>query len=104
MSIDLTALDLQELKQLEKDVVKAIKTFETRKKKDALAAAEAAARELGFSLAELSNDTGGVKPASAPKFQHPENASLTWSGRGRKPKWFVEAMDAGKTADDLLIA
>ena len=25
----------------------------------------------------------------------------TWSGRGRRPQWFVNALDSGKTADDL---
>jgi len=25
------------------------------------------------------------------KFQHPDNPTLTWSGRGRKPKWLSEA-------------
>lgn len=26
----------------------------------------------------------------------------TWTGRGRRPQWFVEALAAGKTAQDLL--
>ena len=33
----------------------------------------------------------------------PENPALTWSGRGRKPRWFVDALAAGKTEDDLTI-
>ena len=28
--------------------------------------------------------------AVAPKFQHPENSSITWTGRGRTPKWLAE--------------
>jgi DNA-binding protein H-NS len=47
-----------------------------------------------------------VKPTRAPaaaKYRHPENPSLTWSGRGRKPLWFVAALEAGKSADDLAI-
>lgn len=27
----------------------------------------------------------------------------TWTGRGTRPKWFVAALAAGKTADDLLL-
>ena len=48
-----------------------------------------------------------VKPSRAPaaaKYRHPENPSLTWSGRGRKPLWFVAALDAGKTPEDLAIS
>ena len=41
-------------------------------------------------------------PAAA-KYRHSENPALTWSGRGRKPQWFVEALEAGKTASDLAI-
>lgn len=49
-AINLDKLTLDELKQLQKDVGKAIKGFEAKRKKAALAAAEAAAREHGFSL------------------------------------------------------
>lgn len=38
-----------------------------------------------------------------PKYRHPENAELTWSGRGRKPSWIAEALDAGKSLDDFAI-
>ena len=41
-------------------------------------------------------------PAAA-KYRHPENAALTWSGRGRKPLWFVAALDAGKSPEDLAV-
>jgi DNA-binding protein H-NS len=39
----------------------------------------------------------------APKYRHPENPDVTWSGRGRKPQWFVDALAAGTTAGDLEI-
>ncbi|SIS72199.1 DNA-binding protein H-NS [Roseivivax lentus] len=103
MSVDLSKMSLEDLKQLEKDVAKAIKSFEARKKAEAMAAAEAAAKEFGFSLNELSGGTN-AKTVSVPKYQHPENPELTWTGRGRKPKWFEEALKAGKSEQDLLIA
>ena len=62
------------------------------------------AEKLGYTLAELAEGKSKAKrmPA-APKYRHPENPALTWSGRGRKPQWFVEALAAGKTAEDLAI-
>ena len=66
---------------------------------------EALARDLGYSLAELFGSE--TKPSCAPaaaKYRYPENPALTWSGRGRKPQWFVEALEAGKTANDLAIS
>ena len=65
---------------------------------------EALARELGYSLAELVDSDAKPKRAPvAPKYRHPENPTLTWSGRGRKPKWFVEALEAGKTTEHMAI-
>jgi DNA-binding protein H-NS len=103
-SIDLSKLDLDELKQLQKDVEKAIKDFEARRKQEALAAAEATAREMGFSLGELIGDVPkGKRVANPPKYRHPENPEVTWTGRGRQPAWIKEGLEAGKSLDDFLI-
>lgn len=102
---DLEALSLGELKKMQKDVAKAISTFEDRQKADARAKVEALARDLGYSLAELvGSETKSSRAPAAAKYQHPEKPALTWSGRGRKPQWFVAALAAGKTASDLEIS
>lgn len=102
--IDLTLLSRDELKKLQKDVSKAIASFESRKRKDALAAAEAAAREAGFSLNDLfGSQKNSLKAPSIPKYKHPENAAIVWTGKGRQPSWFKEAVAAGTPPDDLLI-
>lgn len=104
--INLEKLKLDELKQLEKDVAKAITSFEKRMRADAMAAAEAAAKEHGFSLTQLmggGGKAGGAKPALPPKFRHPENPAKTWSGRGRQPDWIKDALAKGKSLDDMLI-
>jgi len=101
---DLEALSLGELKKMQKGVAKAISTFEDRQKADARAKVEAFARDLGYSLAELvGTETKSSRAPAAAKYRHPENPALTWSGRGRKPQWFEEALEAGKTAGDLAI-
>ena len=101
---NLEAMSLKELRQLQKDLAKAISTFEDRHKAEARAKLDAIAKEMGYSLAELIGVE--VKTTRAPavaKYRHPENAALTWSGRGRKPQWFVAALTSGKSADDLAI-
>lgn len=101
---DLEALPLPELKKIHKDVIKAISSFEDRQKADARAKVEALARDLGYSLAELvGTDMKTARAPAAAKYRHPENPALTWSGRGRKPRWFVEALGSGKTASDIEI-
>lgn len=102
--LDLNALSLADLKQLHKDVTKAIAGYEDNKKAEARSALEAHAKELGFSLAELvGQPVRKVRAAVAPKYRHPENPEVTWSGRGRKPHWFIAALAAGKTAKSLAV-
>jgi DNA-binding protein H-NS len=103
-SIDLNALSLSELKQLSKALAKAISEFDDRKRTEARHALEEQAKQLGFSLSELVGVAVPRKRAAAtPKYRHPENAALTWSGRGRKPQWFQDALDAGKSPESLAV-
>lgn len=106
MPIDLSALSLAELKSLQKDVAKAIAGFEDRRRQQALAALEVAARDHGFALSELLGDAAAParkrKPARA-KYAHPENAAVTWTGRGRKPQWVAAFLAQGRSLDDLAI-
>ncbi len=104
MSVDLNSMSLKELKDLQGQVTRAIASFEDRKKKAALAELEEKARELGFSLAELTGTSAPRKRAAATaKYANPANAADTWSGRGRKPRWFAEALAAGRKPEDLAI-
>ncbi|MDO5603788.1 MAG: H-NS histone family protein [Paracoccus sp. (in: a-proteobacteria)] len=101
---DLDKLSLKELRELQTRVGRAITSFEERKRKEAIAAAEEVLREHGFSLAEL---TGAAKPRKsgkvAARYANPENPSQTWAGRGRRPAWVQEALETGKTLEDLAI-
>lgn len=104
MELDLGTLSMKELKDLQSQVTKAIATFEERKRKQALSELEEKARSMGFSLSELTGTTVARKraPATA-KYANPSNRSDTWSGRGRKPRWFEAALNAGKSPEDLAI-
>ena len=100
--MDLESLSLKELKDLQGQVARAIAGFEDRRKRQALAELEEKAKEMGFSLSEL---TGAAKTRkrspSVPKYANPADKSDTWSGRGRKPRWFSEAIAKGKKPQDL---
>ena len=89
MSIDLNKLSLKELKDLQSQVAKAVASFEDRKKKEALVELEEKAREMGFSLAELTGAAVTRKraPATA-KYANPANASVRSSPvpRGQLPR------------------
>lgn len=102
---DIADLSLPQLQRLQKGVAKAIAGYNDRKRLAAVAALEERAKEFGFSLAELI----GAKPQrkksgpAVPKYRHPENLNVTWSGRGRQPGWFKASIDAGKSADSLRV-
>lgn len=108
MNIDLNTMSHKELEKLLVDVKAAMKNAQTRDRREALKAAEKAAAEFGFSLDELSGTAGSkkggkAKRPSVPKFANPADASQTWTGKGRQPKWYVEAIEAGKKPADLEI-
>lgn len=68
------------------------------------------AQEKGLKLEELLTELGGVRQRTrrepstvAPRYRNPDNASQTWSGRGKRPLWLNAALQAGKTLDDLRV-
>jgi DNA-binding protein H-NS len=102
--IDLESMSLDDLKKLSRDVERAIASFEDRKRKEARKAMEKVARDFGLSVEEV---IGVQKPSSrvsksAAKFRNPANPSDTWSGRGRQPGWFKEAISRGASPDSML--
>lgn len=101
--MQLEDMSLEELKKLRKDVEKAIETYEARQLADARGKLEAQAKELGYSLEAIVgvSKTGNAK--RPPRYRHPDDPTLTWTGMGRKPKWFVDALEAGQSKDDLKI-
>lgn len=101
--IDLDKLNLDDLRVLAKDIEKAIRRREADNLKKAREVVEATAREYGYSLDEILGTKTPRRAASSSdaKFRHPENPALTWSGRGRQPRWYKDAIAAGKDPEDL---
>lgn len=105
--VDISDLSLDELKALHKNVEKAIRDYEKLQRKKALAAAEAKVKEMGFTLSELLSDSTKSSPKrkiNPPKYQHPENPEITWTGKGRRPAWVNQVIESGQSIDDLLIS
>ncbi len=105
MGINLEKMSRKELLSLRTDVEKALENAEKRERGEALKAAEKAAAEFGFSLAELSGDStrpGKIGKARA-KYRNPADPEQTWTGRGRKPQWIHDALQSGADISDLEI-
>lgn len=101
--MDIDKMSLKELRDMRTKLDRAISGYEDRRRREAIQAAEEAARAHGFNLSELTGATPRKGGTVAPKYAHPENPTLTWTGRGRKPRWVQENLDAGKSLEDLLI-
>ena len=63
---------------------------------------------FNFTTSDLELEASGKKTAKKdtklpPKFKNPEGEE-TWTGRGgHKPQWFVDALEAGYTEEDMRI-
>lgn len=109
MAIDLKNLSPKELQALiaganaQMQEARRNMVLDVRKKIDALL------KLSSLTLGEVypTRGTKGSKSAKsvvAPKYRNPDNAAQTWSGRGKRPLWFNEALKKrGVTAESLLI-
>lgn len=108
-TINLEALSIDELRDLRKNVERAITSFQDRKRREAQAAAAEIARQHGFSLNELTGQKttrgrqANSETSAPPRYANPDNASQTWSGRGRRPAWIAAQLEAGRTLEDMAI-
>lgn len=99
---DLSKMSLDELKQLSKDVDKAIKQFSERRRAEARKAIETVAKDHGMSVEEILGATGRKrKTKPAIKYVNPDNPLQTWSGRGRQPGWYKTAVEGGKPPESM---
>ena len=96
--MDLSALTVVELRDLQQQIPAELKRRETQDKVKILSEARAFVKARGYALEDLlgkevwaKGPTGKVKV----KYRHPDNPALEWTGRGRQPKWVAEWLAAG---------
>lgn len=64
-------------------------------------ALRAMAEKAGFSLNDLFGKRGAKKGIGEAKYRNPKDTSQTWTGRGRKPNWLVDAVKKGAKLDSF---
>ena len=108
--MNLDSLTLPELSQLLKELPAEIKRRQAAERKAVVAEMRELATARGFDFEELVG--GGAEaatPANKPrkpvavKYRHPQDSSLTWTGRGRKPAWVTQWEASGKTLAGLAV-
>jgi DNA-binding protein H-NS len=117
--MELTKLTLGELKRLKSRVETEIGRRSNNTRRDLLKKIHKMTAEAGLSISEIlgkvapskttrakrgaKKATTGSKGKVAPKYRNPQDTSMTWTGRGRKPQWVTKALAAGKKIEELLI-
>ena len=125
MTFDISDLSKKELIALRRKVDRAIESIDARTLERARREARQLAQSYGVALGDLIEapksgaKTGaktGAKSAAnskarrpgkrgkvAPKYRDPANPKVTWSGRGRTPKWVADALAGGAALADLAV-
>lgn len=106
--VDLTKWTRVNLMELKAQIAERLVQVEADDRSKALAAAEAATREFGFTLKDLlrarrpqKKMRGAVKSLGAARYANPADKLQTWTGRGRHPAWFKAAILAGTPPEHL---
>ena len=63
----------------------------------------AMAEKAGFDIKELFGKRGSPKGTGVAKYRNPKDSSQTWTGRGRKPNWLVDAVKKGAKLESFAI-
>ena len=70
---------------------------------DDLFGSKAATKTRGRRKATADATVKAVKPKAEPVIKYKDEAGHSWTGHGKRPGWFKAALEAGKTAEDLLV-
>lgn len=100
--VNIEALKYADLLILQSQIEDAIAVRKVEEKTELRKKLAELASKSGFSVEELYGKARKQK-SSEVKFRHPKDASLTWTGRGRKPGWLNEAVNKGAKLDSFAI-
>jgi DNA-binding protein H-NS len=100
--MNLSNLNIAELRDLEEKTRREIKKRESEELTRARDEILSIAHKLGVPLKDILGAAGKSKPAKTAKhYQHPEDPALHWSGRGRKPGWVKDWLATGQALENL---
>jgi DNA-binding protein H-NS len=102
--MDISTLSLNELRQLQDDITKQLKSREQAELSSAREQIFAIAKSAGISVKDLiETGTRSKTGTVAVQFRNPNDATLQWTGRGRQPNWVKEWAAEGKSMDLLKV-
>ncbi|WP_201586166.1 H-NS histone family protein [Psychrobacter jeotgali] len=101
--IDLENLGVDELKAISESAQQLIEQKQHQRLYDAYMQFEKIAEESNSTIEEILQAGEKLEKKRSIKYRNTENSEETWTGRGRKPTWLVEALASGKNLEDFAI-
>lgn len=108
MTTNIDGLNIDQLQELTEKAQVLIEQKKREKVDTAYQQLVDIAQSVGLTLDELiahgqQSKKTVVKRTVAARYRNPEDKDQTWTGRGKQPRWVVDALAQGKTLDDLAI-
>lgn len=104
MSQDLERMSVPELDALIERARIVREETRDRRRGELKSEIEGKLKSEGFTAIEVLGAKLKPKPQTLPaKYADPDDATMTWSGKGRMPGWLQGRIDAGATLDVFLI-
>jgi DNA-binding protein H-NS len=105
MAVDVKSLNEKQLEELSRKIDARKNDLGKERLAKVRAKVDALLKSEGVTFGELYGTRGrrGKRGKVAPKYRNPAEPSMTWSGRGKRPRWFTAALKSGKSEKSLLI-
>ena len=102
-AIDLENLNVDELRAITENAQQLIAKKQHQRLYDAYMQFEEIAEESNASIEEILKAGETLEKKRSIKYRNTDNNEETWTGRGRKPTWLVEALAAGRDIESFAI-
>lgn len=102
-AIDLDTLNVDELRAITENAQQLIAKKQHQRLYDAYMQFEKIAEESNATIEEILRAGEKLEKKRSIKYRNTENNGETWTGRGRKPTWLVEALAAGRDIEDFAV-
>lgn len=102
---DLNNLSVTELQAMIDSAESALKMKQESQRKEVFAQIKALAESVGVTVEIHEADRKKMREVKkvAPKYRNPDNAEITWTGRGVMPLWMRALTDSGRDRSEFLI-
>lgn len=107
---EFSKMSIEELEAAIQDAAATLEQKRQEREAEVIAQVRELTAQIGKTPEELfgGRGRGALRPAAPepvpPKYRHPTDASLTWTGRGKPPRWVNDEIAKGTTLDSLKIS